>query len=47
MEDPVSKQPNRLGIKLLGFIDGVAEGSWGISALVLIVVAILILWRLG
>jgi hypothetical protein len=37
----MAKQTNRLGVKLLGLIDGVAEGPWGIAALVLIVFAIL------
>jgi hypothetical protein len=35
------KQTNRFGISLLGFIDGVAEGPWGITAFVLIVFAAL------
>jgi hypothetical protein len=41
----MSNQPNRVGVKLLGLIDGAAEGPWGISALVFIVLAVLVLWR--
>ena len=38
------RYPNRLAIKLLGLIDGVAEGPWAIAALVFMVV--LIVWRM-
>jgi hypothetical protein len=38
----MSKQTNRLGVKILVLFDGAAEG-WGIVALVLIVLAVL--WR--
>ena len=41
----MAKEPNRLGIKLAGLIDGVAEGPWGIGALVVIVIAILVFAR--
>jgi hypothetical protein len=29
----------------LGLIDGAAEGPWGVSALVLIVLTVVIIWR--
>jgi hypothetical protein len=41
----MSGKSNRLGIKLLGILDGVAEGPWGIGALVVIVLAVLLLAR--
>jgi hypothetical protein len=40
----MAKQSDRLGIRLLGLIDGVAEGPWAIAAFVLIVFATLLVY---
>jgi hypothetical protein len=39
MSVDMAKQTNRVGVRLLGLIDGVAEGPWGIAAFVLIVLS--------
>jgi hypothetical protein len=41
----MSKQTNRLGIKILGMLDGIAEGPFAIGALVIIVATFLVLYR--
>jgi hypothetical protein len=40
----MANEKNRLGINL-PFVNGVAEGPWGIAALVVIVIAILLFAR--
>jgi hypothetical protein len=43
MSADMAKQTNRVGVRLLGLIDGVAEGPWGIAAFVLITLSALLM----